>query len=166
VKAMETAGRAVLLSGLTVAIGLMSLIVLRYHFCAVPRGRDVDSARSVAVVLTLLPAILASVGPRWDWPRLRNESSASRGWKRWATGITKHPWLGLLTAVLILGIAISPVFHLRVGQTSAQAEAQSGTAHRQYQVLLSGHVPPASLRLWKSWSTPHKRMRRCKRCAR
>ena len=142
VKAMETAGRAVLLSGLTVAIGLMSLIVLPVPFLrSTGVGGMLIPLVSVAVVLTLLPAILASVGPRWDWPRLRNESSASRGWKRWATGITKHPWLGLLTAVLILGIAISPVFHLRVGQTSAQAEAQSGTAHRQYQVLLSGHVP-------------------------
>lgn len=142
VKAMETAGRAVLLSGLTVAIGLLSLIVLPVPFLrSTGLGGMLIPLVSVAVVLTLLPAILASVGPRWDWPRLRNESSASRGWKAWATGITKHPWLGLLTAVLILGIAISPVFHLRVGQTSAQAEAQSGPAHQQYQDLLSGKVP-------------------------
>ncbi len=141
VRAMETAGRAVLLSGLTVAIGLVSLIVLPVPFLrSTGLGGMLIPLVSVAVVLTLLPAILASVGPRWDWPRLRNESSASRGWKAWATGITKHPWLGLLTAVLILGIAISPVLHLRVGQTSAQAEAQSGPAHHLYQELLSGGI--------------------------
>jgi RND superfamily putative drug exporter len=96
---------------------------------------------SVAVVLTLLPAILASVGPRFDWPRLRNEQTASRGWKAWATGITKHPWLGLSAAVLILAVAITPALHLRVGQTSAQAEAQSGQAHALYEKLLVGKVP-------------------------
>ncbi len=141
VKAMETAGRAVMLSGLTVAIGLMSLIVLPVPFLrSTGLGGMLTPLVSVAVVLTLLPAILASVGLRWDWPRLRNESSASRGWKAWAHGITKHPWLGLLTAVLVLGIAISPVLHLRVGQTSARSEAQSGPAHHLYQELMSGHV--------------------------
>ena len=142
VKTMRTAGRAVLLSGLTVAIGLMSLIVLPVPFLrSTGLGGMLIPLVSVAVVLTLLPAILASVGPRWDWPRIRNERSASRGWKSWATGITKHPWLGLGAAVLVLGIAISPVLHLRVGQTSAQAEAQSGPAHHLYQELIDGKVP-------------------------
>ncbi len=146
VKAIQTAGRAVLLSGLTVAIGLLSLIVLPVPFLrSVGIGGMLIPLVSVAVVLTLLPAILASVGPRWDWPRLRDESSASRGWKVWATGITKHPWLGLGAAILILGIAISPVLHLRVGQTSAQAEAQSGPAHHLYQELIYGKVPAGAI---------------------
>ncbi len=143
VQAMSTAGRAVLLSGLTVAIGLMSLIVLPVPFLrSTGIGGMLIPLVSVAVVLTLLPAILASVGPRFDWPRLRNERAASRGWKAWTTSITKHPWLGVGAAVLILGVAISPVMHLRVGQTSAQAEAQSGPAHNLYRTLLEGHVAP------------------------
>ena len=77
----------------------------------------------------------------FDWPRLRNESSASRGWRAWATGVARHPWLGLCAALLILGIAMSPVLHLHIGQTSAQAEAQTGSAHREYQTLLSGGEP-------------------------
>ena len=32
---------------------------------------------SVAVVLTLLPALLAAIGPRVDWPRIRHEGNAS-----------------------------------------------------------------------------------------
>src|SRR3984957_1346201 len=143
VQTMRTAGRAVLLSGLTVAIGLLSLIVLPVPFLrSTGIGGMLIPLVSVVVVLTLLPAILVSVGPRWDWPRVRHERSASRGWKAWARGLTRHPWLGLFTAVLVLGIAISPVLHLRVGQTSAQAEAQSGTAHHLYQELLSGGVAP------------------------
>ena len=142
VRAMSTAGRAVLLSGLTVAIGLLSLVVLPVPFLrSTGVGGMLIPLISVAVVLTLLPAILASVGPRWDWPRLRNERKVSRGWQRWTTGITRHPWWSLLAAVLVLAVAVSPVFHLRVGQTSAQSEAQSGVAHHLYHELLDGHVP-------------------------
>jgi RND superfamily putative drug exporter len=142
ITSMKTAGRAVSLSGLTVAIGLMSLIVLPVPFLrSTGIGGMLIPLVSVAVVLTLLPAILASVGPRWDWPRLRNEASASRAWRAWASGVAKHPWLGLLGALLVLGVAMSPVLHLHIGQTSAQAEAQSGSPHRTYQELLSGGEP-------------------------
>ena len=142
VTAMQTAGHAVLLSGLTVAIGLMSLLVLPVPFLrSTGLGGMLIPPVSVAVVLTLLPAILASGGPRWDWPRLRNEASASRGWTAWARGIAKRPWIGVIVAVLVLGVATFPVLHLRVGQTSAQSEAQSGPAHQLYQELQAGGVP-------------------------
>ena len=142
VTAMQTAGHAVLLSGLTVAIGLMSLIVLPVPFLrSTGLGGMLIPLVSVAVVLTLLPAILASVGPRWDWPRLRNEATASRGWTAWARGIARRPWIGVIVAVLVLAVATFPVLHLRVGQTSARSEAQSGPAHQPYQTLLAGGVP-------------------------
>ena len=142
VTAMQTAGHAVLLSGLTVAIGLMSLIVLPVPFLrSTGLGGMLIPLVSVAVVLTLLPAILASVGPRWDWPRLRDEAKASRGWTAWARGIARRPWIGVIVAVLALGVATFPVMHLRVGQTSAQSEAQRGPAHQLYQELQTGGVP-------------------------
>jgi RND superfamily putative drug exporter len=142
VTAMQTAGRAVFLSGLTVAIGLMSLIVLPVPFLrSTGIGGMLIPLVSVAVVLTLLPAILVGAGPRWDWPRLRNEAVASRGWTAWARGITNRPWAGAGAAVVILAITAFPVLHLRVGQTSAQAEAQTGAAHTLYQQLQTGGVP-------------------------
>ena len=144
--AMVTAGRAVLLSGLTVAIGLMSLIVLPVPFLrSTGIGGMLIPLISVAVVLTLLPAILASVGPRVDWPRIRHEASASRGWTTWAKAIVKRPWMGVAVALLVLGVATFPVLHLRVGQTSAQSEAQSGPAHHLYGELMSGGVPAGVL---------------------
>jgi RND superfamily putative drug exporter len=142
VAAMETAGRSVVLSGVTVAIGLMSLIVLPVPFLrSTGIGGMLIPLVSVAVVLTLLPALLAGVGPRWDWPRIRNESNASRGWTRWAQGVARRPWLGALAAVVILGIAIAPVLRINVGQTSAEAEASTGVAHDLYQQLLTGGIP-------------------------
>jgi RND superfamily putative drug exporter len=142
VRAMETAGRAVVISGLTVAIGLLSLVVLPVPFLrSTGIGGMLIPVISVAVVLTLLPALLSSVGPRWDWPRIRTEAQASRFWFRWATGVARRPWLAGGAAVLLLTIAIIPVFSIRVGQTSAAAEAQNGTAHALYDGLISEGVP-------------------------
>jgi RND superfamily putative drug exporter len=142
VHAMETAGRSVALSGVTVAIGLLSLVVLPVPFLrSIGIGGMLIPLISVAVVLTLLPALLGGVGPRWDWPKVRNEASVSRGWQSWAGGLARRPWLGAIAAVVLLAVAISPVVHLRVGQTSAAAEASTGSAHNLYRHLLTGGAP-------------------------
>ena len=85
VVAMKTAGHAVLASGVTVAVSLLALLVV-----PVPALRSVGLAGllialvSVSAVLTLLPALLSSIGPRVDYPRIRHEGNASRGWTAWA----------------------------------------------------------------------------------
>ncbi|MCU1495273.1 MAG: conserved rane protein of unknown function [Acidimicrobiaceae bacterium] len=146
VRAVETAGRAVLLSGLTVAIGLLALIVL-----PVPGLRSTGIGGmliplvSILVVNTLLPALLAGIGPRIDWPRIRHEDHASRAWSAWARGVTRHRWLATGVAVATLAIAIIPVFGLKVGDTSASAFAKTGPARQAYSTLLTGGVPSGVL---------------------
>ena len=77
---MDHAGRAVVFSGLTVAIGLLSMIVLPVPMLrSVGYGGVLVPLVSVAVAITLLPVILATVGPRLDWPRLRTERSRQPG---------------------------------------------------------------------------------------
>jgi RND superfamily putative drug exporter len=146
VKAAGTAGRSVALSGLTVAIALMALVVL-----PVPGLRSVGFAGmliplvSVAVTLTLLPALLAGVGPRVDWPRLRHEDHASRPWSAWARSVIRHRGPAAGVALAALAILVAPIFGLKVGQTSASALARSGPAHDAYQQLVSGGVPSGVL---------------------
>ena len=66
---MKTAGHAVVASGVTVAISLLALLVV-----PVPALRSMGLAGlliplvSVSAVLTLLPALLSSIGPRVDYP--------------------------------------------------------------------------------------------------
>ena len=87
--AMTHAGRAVVFSGLTVAIGLVSMIVLPVPMLrSVGYGGVAVPLVSVAVAITLLPVILATVGPRLDWPRLRTERRASRVFSAWAAAYT------------------------------------------------------------------------------
>ena len=85
VVAMQTAGHAVFASGVTVAISLLALLVVPVPFLrSMGLGGMLIPLVSVAVVLTLLPALLSSIGPRVDWPRIRHEGTASRGWTAWA----------------------------------------------------------------------------------
>ncbi|HVA59242.1 MAG TPA: MMPL family transporter [Mycobacteriales bacterium] len=144
--AVATAGRAVMLSGVTVAIGLVALVVL-----PVPALRSVGIGGmliplvSVGVTLTLLPALLGGIGPRFDWPRVRKENQASRAWAAWARGVVRHRWLAAGVGVAALAVVTAPIFSLTVGETSASALARTGPAHDSYDQLLAGGVPSGVL---------------------
>lgn len=111
-RAMETAGRAVLFSGLAVAIGLSGLLFFRGSFLAAMGLAGVlVVALAVVFALTFLPALLAVLGPRIDAGRLpfapREEApDAASRWHRLARGVMAHPLLVLiptLAVVLALG---------------------------------------------------------------
>jgi putative drug exporter of the RND superfamily len=146
INAVATAGRAVLLSGLTVGIGLIALLVL-----PVPAMRSVGIGGmliplvSVLISLTLLPAILDSVGPRVDWPRIRKEGHASRPWTRWATLITRRKWIAAGVGLATLALLIVPIFSLTTGQTGAGALANKGPARSAYDRLLAAGAPSGIL---------------------
>jgi RND superfamily putative drug exporter len=146
VMAMATAGRAVVLSGLTVAIGLLSLVVLPVPgLRSVGYGGMLIPLISTVVALTLLPALLGGVGPRFDWPRVREESRASRGWTAWTRTIVRHRGATVVVAVILLAVFIIPIFSLTTGETSADALAKTGPAHDGYARLLDGGAPSGVL---------------------
>jgi RND superfamily putative drug exporter len=141
VAAMATAGRAVLLSGLTVAIGLLALIVLPVPgLRSVGYGGMLIPLVSTTVALTLLPAMLGGIGPRVDWPKVRHEAQASRGWTAWTRGVVRHRGVAAGVAVAVLAVLIVPLFSLTTGQTSASALAKNGAAREAYDRLLAGGV--------------------------
>jgi putative drug exporter of the RND superfamily len=144
--AMAQAGRAVLFSGLTVGIGLLSLVVLPVPFLrSAGIGGVLIPLTSVAVALTLLPALLAAVGPRLDWPRLRTERRASPGWTAWARFTVRHRGLAALAGVATLGVLVLPSFSMHVGEPSTASLAQSGPAHAALAQLEAGGVPSGAL---------------------
>ena len=92
--AMKTAGHAVVASGVTVAISLLALVVVPVPFLrSMGLGGMLIPLVSVVVVLTLLPAMLSKIGPRVDWPRIRHEAVAARGWSAWARLIVRRRWI-------------------------------------------------------------------------
>ena len=141
-EAMNHAGRAVVFSGLTVAIGLLSMIILPVPMLrSVGYGGVLVPLVSVAVAITLLPVILATIGPRLDWPRLRTERRASRVFSAWARGVYRHRWLAALAGLGILTALMLPALSLHLGEPGSSAQATSGAAHDTLVTLTDGGIP-------------------------
>jgi RND superfamily putative drug exporter len=128
-KAMETAGRAVVFSGITVAIGLLALIALPLPFLrSVGYGGMLIPLVSVVVAITLLPVVLVKLGPRLDWPHRHTDDKASRMWTRWAEGILRRRWLAAGVGLAVLVALTFAATDLRLGIHDADTLAQSGDA--------------------------------------
>jgi RND superfamily putative drug exporter len=135
------AGHAVLASGVTVAISLLALIIVPVPFLrSMGLGGMLIPLVSVAVVLTLLPAMLSKIGPRVDWPRIRHDAVAARGWSAWARLIVRRRWWATGVAVVVLGLIIAPVFGLKIGQANTESLTTSGPAFDALQTLEQGGV--------------------------
>jgi RND superfamily putative drug exporter len=144
--AMEHAGRAVVFSGLTVAIGLLSMIVLPVPMLrSVGYGGVLVPLVSVLVAITLLPVILATAGPRMDWPRLRTERRPSRVFSSWAALVYRHRWVSAAAGLAIMALLMAPALSLHLGSPGASAEATAGPAHDALVSLTSGGVPSGVL---------------------
>jgi len=144
--AVQRAGRAVVFSGLTVAIGLLSMIVLPVPMLrSVGYGGVLVPLVSVLVAVTLLPVILASVGPAVDRPRLRTERRPSRLFSSWAAVVYRHRWVSAAAGLAIMAVLIVPALSLHLGLPGASAEATSGPAHDALVTLTSDGVPAGVL---------------------
>jgi RND superfamily putative drug exporter len=128
-KAMETAGNAVVFSGITVAIGLLALVALPLPFLrSMGYAGMLIPLVSVAVAITLLPIVLAKLGPRLDWPHRRTDDKASRLWTRWAEGIARHRWVAAGAGLAVLAALVIAATDLRLGIHDADTLAKSGGA--------------------------------------
>ncbi|QFZ72451.1 MMPL family transporter [Streptomyces fagopyri] len=141
VTAVTTAGRAVLASGITVAISLVALVVVDVPLIrSMGFGGMVIPVISTLVVLTLLPVLLSVAGPRVDRPRLRTEGHTSRAWSAWARGVVRYRWAAAGVACAALALAIVPVFGLQIGQSGSDSLARDGVAHDTLAALRTGGV--------------------------
>src|SRR5256884_3959399 len=98
VETMTHAGRSVIVSGSTVAVGLLSLIVLPLPFIrSMGIGGMLIPAVSVLAAITLLPALLAVLGTRINSVRVLPKRFVDRGhpedgtWGRWAALVMRRP---------------------------------------------------------------------------
>jgi putative drug exporter of the RND superfamily len=146
VVAMQTAGTAVVFSGVTVAIGLLALIVLPVPFMrSMGYGGALIPLASVMTTLSLTPAILGGIGPRVDWPKIRHESRASRAWSRWAALIVRNRWVAAGAALAALGVLIGVFAGVKIGLASSDSLAKSGPAYNALQTLERGGVSTGTL---------------------
>jgi RND superfamily putative drug exporter len=161
-RAMETAGRAVIFSGITVAIGLFALIALPLPFLrSIGYGGMLIPLVSTAVAITLLPVILAKLGPRLDWPHRRTDDKASRTWTRWAEAVSRRRWLAAGAGMAVILALVFAATDLQLGTSDADTIAKSGDAKEglvaledagigegsllPHEVLVSGSTDPAKV---------------------
>ena len=144
--AMATAGRSIVFSGSTVALGLIILIVVPVPFIrGIGIGGMLVPVISVLVTLTVLPALLAGIGRRLDWPRLRRENAPARGWSAWARLVARHPWVAACAALAILAALGAAALGMRIGDVSVNSLSQQGQARDGVVLIERAGIPAGVL---------------------
>ena len=140
VRTMATAGRAVLFSGATVAIGLALLLFMPSPFMrSMGIGGFLIPLVSMAAAVTLQPALLSLYGRRGvrrsAFFRRRRDAVHHGFWERLATAIMRRP-LAFLSggAALLVAVAI-PAFALQLTPGSAQGIPQHPQAVHGFDIL-------------------------------
>ncbi len=148
--AMDTAGKAVLFSGLTVLISLSAVMLVPS-----PAFRSMSLGIMLAVIfvlgatLTLLPAVLARLGPRVNKLALRWAHSGehrSRRFAAWAERLWRRPLaFGAASVAVLVALAV-PIFWLDTGMPSiavVPADDQSRQGYYQVQDAFGPGAPGA-----------------------
>jgi len=132
VQTMTHAGRSVIVSGSTVAVGLVSMIVLPLPFIrSIGLGGLLIPLVSVLAAITLLPAILAVLGERINSLRLLPKRFVDRGhpedgpWGRWARFVMRRPWAVAAAGLAIVGVLV--FFGVQLNPSEAQAKDMPGS---------------------------------------
>ncbi|MFI8824381.1 MMPL family transporter [Streptomyces sp. NPDC053431] len=154
VRAMTTAGHAVLFAGTTVVIALMGLLVMGQRLMT---GLAVATSLTVLVTmiaaLTLLPAFLGFTGHRINTlrlPRRASRRSRSAGApsrerrtpaERWAGAVQRRPLVAAVLAGGILLAMAAPTLSMRLGQPDASVQPRDRSSYVSYEILSEGFGP-------------------------
>ena len=126
-RTIATAGRTVAVSGVTVAMALASLLLFPEVFL---RSMGYGGVATVLVdmlaALTVLPALLAVLGPRVNALRIRRSAGratteAAGGWYRLAASVMRRPLVYATAIVVVLLVLAAPFLHISWGGTDARA---------------------------------------------
>ncbi len=157
-KAMDTAGRAVLFAGCTVVIALLGMMLLGVDFLyGVAIAASIGVLLVMLASLTLLPALLTLAGRRVTRPSRRARRRAQRSeatngaaagsvaaptgggaWLRWSELVRRRPWPIAIAATLTRLAIAAPAIALRLGSSDASNDPASQTTHRAYELLAQG----------------------------
>ena len=116
VRTVETAGRTVVFSALTVAASLAALLVFPLAFLRsfAYAGIAVVGVAALASIL-VLPAVLASLGLRIDRFAIRRKASTRTFWHDQAVRVMRRPWTYALSVTALLVLLGVPFLHIRFG---------------------------------------------------
>ncbi|MFI5271476.1 MAG: MMPL family transporter [Ktedonobacterales bacterium] len=157
---VATTGEAILFSGMTVMVGFAGMLLIGLPFMtSFGLGGAVVVGAAVLGALTLLPALLAILGPRINALRVPllgrriagagNAGIAAAGgsaggfWQRWAMGVMRRPVLVVVATAVILIALGWPIFSMKLGAYGASSLPQS-SAVQQGNTILQQQFPSAA----------------------
>ena len=137
---LQSAGKAVFLSALTVVMSLAAIFVVPIMvFRSMALGMILSVVAVAFASLTLLPAALAALGDRVlvkkGEPDL--DRSAEGRWTRWTSSALKRPGLTLaLGLILLLGLA-APALGMRLGMPGARVVDEGYSSRDGYELVVA-----------------------------
>ncbi|WP_151482308.1 MMPL family transporter [Streptomyces albicerus] len=139
VETMDTAGKAVLLSGLTVLVSLSAVMLV-----PAPAVRTMAIGIMLSVVfvlaatLTLLPAVLGKLGPnvnKFALPRTRTDRTVSPRFGAWGERLWRQPLrFGALALVALIALAV-PVLGLKTAMPSIKVVPENDSSRQGYELV-------------------------------
>ena len=152
VETMTHAGRSVIVSGSTVAVGLLSMIALPLPFIrSIGIAGMLIPAVSVIAATTLLPALLSILGHRINRLRVMprrivEHPDADTGfWNRWAGFVMRHPISCAAAGLAIVGVLVYYGAHLNPARAQAKDMPGSGDAIAGREALAKAGISPGVL---------------------
>ena len=146
---MDTAGKAVLFSGVTVLISLTAvMLVPSPAFRSMSLGIMLAVIFVLAATLTLLPAVLAKLGPKVDklalpWAHSRR-APLRRASRPGANASGRHPWRYGIPALVVLLVLAYPVTQLKTSMPSIKVVPTSDSSRVGYNQVQAAMGPGAT----------------------
>ncbi|TML28929.1 MAG: MMPL family transporter [Actinobacteria bacterium] len=150
---MTHAGRSVIVSGTTVAVGLLSMVILPLPFIrSIGIGGMLIPAVSVLVSITLLPAMLSFLGLRINKLRVMPKRMVAVSdpetswWGRWASFVVRRPWPVAAVGTAIVGLLLFYGLQLNPSEAQAKDFPGKGDAITGRQMLADSGISPGAMK--------------------
>ncbi len=145
-RAVATSGGAVVFAGCTVIVALLALAIVQVPLVTtLGYSSAIVVAVAVLAAITLLPAILALLGPRLERLRIpmrhHEGDGKPHGWARWARLVAGRPVLFMVIALVVLVAMALPVRDLYLGQQDNGSLPTDTQARQSYDLLSEGFGP-------------------------
>ncbi|RIK42357.1 MAG: MMPL family transporter [Chloroflexi bacterium] len=142
-RAGETSSKAVLFSGLTVIVSLLSLLLVRWNLLtSIAAGAILVVAVSVLMTLTLLPAILSLLGDRINRGKVPfigyqraaagTEATAHGFWNWTSAAVMRRPLVSLVASAGLLLVLTSFAFQLNFGHETLNILPEDSSSMRAF----------------------------------
>ncbi|MEU8117985.1 MMPL family transporter [Spirillospora sp. NPDC049024] len=148
VRAITTAGHAVLFAGTTVVIALLGLVVMGQRLMTgVAIAASVTVLVTMVAAVTLLPALLGFTGHRIDSLRLPRRAPRPRSAERrppaerWAVTVQRRPLLAAVLAGAGLLVLAAPTLSMRLSLPDASVQPRDRSSYTSYEILSEGFGP-------------------------